>query len=281
MRLNADAAEQLPVEGGAATASNTQGLGLSRARAPHQDERRSLFTGRRGVSTDSEFTSVLYTGETETRGHGLGHLRDQAAAVTATTELAGVQALRRGRWRSTTGTSGLQIVSSAAMQSTVDTLSVANDDTREIPVSSASTVSIERLPSILQLEDGSRRAEIPADLLRYLEDGLYGALNKPAYAARFAILKPSQDTCVLTDVIKKKSPSKWCEGRVGTSACTTCAGVSSTFKAPRRPCVLLEMVDDVRTVVFLPLASKYRGWETWRDKGYWVMPRVSEGRGEE
>ena len=70
----------------------------------------------------------------------------------------------------------------------------------------------------------------------------------------------NKDTCVLRYVLDGHRPSGQPQDR---RACLMCASHD-------RPCALLQEVDGVRTIVFMPL--RWSGSDTkWYEKGYWVM----------
>lgn len=58
-------------------------------------------------------------------------------------------------------------------------------------------------------------------------------------------------------------------------ACKTCSGGAGPGrgrgrKAKPRPCAIFQMVEDVPTVVFLPLPDRLRRGREYTDKAFWI-----------
>jgi hypothetical protein len=76
---------------------------------------------------------------------------------------------------------------------------------------------------------------------------------------------PNSDICILRYLVEGHRPSGQPQER---RACRSC---SSAWVRHHRPCALLQEVDGVRMVVFMPLRNALRGGIPWTEKRYWVM----------
>jgi hypothetical protein len=77
-------------------------------------------------------------------------------------------------------------------------------------------------------------------------------------------MPPNDDTCVLRYLLDGHRPSgQPQELRV----CRTCC---SRWVRHNRPCALLQVIDGVRTVVFVPLREALRRGVDWTEEAYWV-----------
>ncbi|KAJ4992372.1 hypothetical protein SVAN01_02081 [Stagonosporopsis vannaccii] len=102
--------------------------------------------------------------------------------------------------------------------------------------------------------------QIPGDLVATFVAELSSRIPIAKYSA-YEAMAPNHDTCILRYMIDGHRPSGVAQDRI---ACTLC-----TYQ--RRPCALLQDINGVRTIVFLPLRPDLRHGETWSKKTYWVQ----------
>jgi hypothetical protein len=78
-------------------------------------------------------------------------------------------------------------------------------------------------------------------------------------------MTPNRDTCVLQYLIDGHRLSGLPQER---RACRAC---SSTWVGHHRPCALLQEIDGVRTLVFMPLRDALRRGIAWTEERYWLL----------
>jgi hypothetical protein len=78
-------------------------------------------------------------------------------------------------------------------------------------------------------------------------------------------MKPNSDTCILRYLADGHIFSGMPQER---RACRSC---SSAWVSDHRPCAMLDEVDGVRTVVFMPLRDALRRGVAWTERRFWVM----------
>ncbi|CAO2654452.1 Nn.00g111850.m01.CDS01 [Neocucurbitaria sp. VM-36] len=106
--------------------------------------------------------------------------------------------------------------------------------------------------------------EIPSDLANFL----LGELTKYASEVNINVwnsMPANRDTCILRYVVDGHRPSDQPQSR------RVCLSCSSAWVRHQRPCALLQDVDGVRTIVFLPLQDSLRKGISWKDKRYWAL----------
>jgi hypothetical protein len=102
-------------------------------------------------------------------------------------------------------------------------------------------------------------SNVPEPLATGLMNQLMSHISDPRRKQRWDSMKPTDECCILVNCIGKAI-----KGPPMKTACRTCA------KKDGRPCALLAKIEDVTTVVFLPLEKSQRGSRNWDELGFWV-----------
>jgi hypothetical protein len=108
----------------------------------------------------------------------------------------------------------------------------------------------------------------PNDVPLGLASFLSGEIKKYTTNIDFKLwndFPPNSNTCILRYLVDGHRPSGQPQER---RACRSC---SSAWVRHHRPCALLQEVDGVHMVVFMPLRNALRGGIPWTEKRYWVM----------
>jgi hypothetical protein len=110
-----------------------------------------------------------------------------------------------------------------------------------------------------------KSADIPSDLTYFLvtEMKKYIISSDSKIWSSWNAMRPNPDTCVLRFVLDGHRPSGLPQER---RVCRQCASANRR----QRPCALLQEVNGVRTVVFMPLSDAVWGGIAWTDKRFWV-----------
>ncbi|KAF1848260.1 uncharacterized protein K460DRAFT_414843 [Cucurbitaria berberidis CBS 394.84] len=157
-------------------------------------------------------------------------------------------------------------------------ISIVND----MNLQQAAIVSVRRYPIAVWVgsspsetdstpADLRKTDEMPSDLANFLSSELMKYINVTNLEI-WNSMPANPDTCILRYIVDGHRPSGQPQTR---RVCRTC---SSAFVSHHRPCALLQDVDGVRTVVFLPLRDALRRGISWTDKQYWVMdPQYGRG----
>lgn len=105
--------------------------------------------------------------------------------------------------------------------------------------------------------------DIPLVLAKFLAYGLNRYIEELG-SGEWANMPPNDDTCVLRYLLDGHRPSGQPQE---LRACRTCC---SRWVRHNRPCALLQVIDGVRTVVFVPLREALRRGVDWTEEAYWV-----------
>ncbi|XPS97260.1 hypothetical protein M3J09_006495 [Ascochyta lentis] len=114
-----------------------------------------------------------------------------------------------------------------------------------------------------QSYDLKRDAQIPDELLVCLLNELVKYVNMENLSTYEQML-PSRGTCIVSHVLGEYRSAGLPQERRACQACT------SAWAGQSRPCALLQDVNGVRTIIFLPLGKHLRSDKRWSDKAYWV-----------
>jgi hypothetical protein len=106
--------------------------------------------------------------------------------------------------------------------------------------------------------------DIPSELSYFLSTEMKKYMGNSNFKAWNA-MPPNSDTCVLRYLVDGHRPSGLPQER---RACRTC---SSAWVRHHRPCALLQEIDGVRMVVFMPLRDALRRGVAWTEKRFWIM----------
>jgi hypothetical protein len=106
--------------------------------------------------------------------------------------------------------------------------------------------------------------DIPPALASFLSAEMKKHLNNTDFKL-WNDMKPNSDTCILRYLADGHRLSGMPQER---RACRSC---SSAWVSDHRPCAMLDEVDGVRTVVFMPLRDALRRGVAWTERRFWVM----------
>jgi hypothetical protein len=106
--------------------------------------------------------------------------------------------------------------------------------------------------------------DIPSELANFLSTEMKKYMGNSNFKVWNA-MPPNSDTCVLRYLVEGHIPSGLPQER---RACRLC---SSAWYRHHRPCALLQEIDRVRMVVFMPLRDALRRGVAWTETRFWVM----------
>lgn len=110
----------------------------------------------------------------------------------------------------------------------------------------------------------ARASQVPQGLVYFLASALTNFINHSTIF-RWNGMQPDDSTCILQHLVDSYKPSALPRRR---RACENC---SSGTMGSNRPCALLQNVDGVITVVFLPLHEELRRDVTMEEKNFWML----------
>lgn len=105
---------------------------------------------------------------------------------------------------------------------------------------------------------------IPSDLVNFLSDGLTMHLNM-SNVNRWNSMTPNRGTCILNRLVEYHQVPHHPQPR------RTCGKCSPRTPHQQRPCALLQDVNGVPTLVFMPLHDMVRVGARWCERRFWVM----------
>ncbi|KAH7080699.1 hypothetical protein FB567DRAFT_111161 [Paraphoma chrysanthemicola] len=137
----------------------------------------------------------------------------------------------------------------------------------------STSIMVDNHPIALWVGSGDPNSDITSNLIRVTDIPLALArflaynINKHIQGfddRNWLTMPPNSDTCVLRYILDRHRPSGQPQERRACRHCT------SVWVAHHRACALLQEIDGVRTVVFVPLKEALRRGVQWTEKSYWV-----------
>jgi hypothetical protein len=158
----------------------------------------------------------------------------------------------------------------------LDSLAVVHSDisTAGVNDQGSTKMMVGGYPIALWIGGSNPTSRNPTDLIKpkdvplALSSFLSGEIKKYMTNIDFKLwndFPPNSNTCILRYLVEGHRPSGQPQER---RACRSC---SSAWVRHHRPCALLQEIDGVRVVVFMPLRNALRGGIPWTEKRYWVM----------
>jgi hypothetical protein len=153
-----------------------------------------------------------------------------------------------------------------------------------IPVTVSSQMSTNTTPEVDSLAQSSGLQEYPmavripgefgattepaeGRLASVLSEALYSHIHDARRRGRWGNLRPSKECCVLVSCIYKAKT-----GPVLEWACDTCSRKKRGGN-DGRPCAILDKVEGVATIVFLPLKEAQSAGRHSDEVGFWIAGR--------
>jgi hypothetical protein len=120
------------------------------------------------------------------------------------------------------------------------------------------------LPGLFRGPNLMVASQIPSGLAFYLSSELSKYIKK-SHRDAWVGMPTNPDTCIVRYLLDGHRPSGQPQER---RACGIC---SSAWGGPSRPCAMLQDLEGVLTVVFLPLRDPLRSGLSTKDRKYWIM----------
>ncbi|KAH7081856.1 hypothetical protein BKA63DRAFT_221274 [Paraphoma chrysanthemicola] len=144
---------------------------------------------------------------------------------------------------------------------------------RDLGTRDSTSIMVDNHPIALWVGSGDANSDITTNLIRVSDIPLALArflaynINKHIRGSddrHWLTMPPNNEICVLRYILDRHRP---CGQPQERRACRHC---TSVWVAHHRACALLQEIDGVRTVVFVPLKEALRRGVEWTEKSYWV-----------